>query len=65
MPQFEEVMAEKEQLTGRAASLERDLKEAASQQQQLQASLRRAQEVWPSMLLPQINRLLFLFQQST
>jgi len=63
VPQFEEVMAEKEQLTGQAASLERDLKEAASQQQQLQASLRRAQEVWPSAFPPQNNTLLLLFQQ--
>ena len=45
MPQFESLMAEKERFAGRASALEIDLKDARSQQQQLQASLRRAQEV--------------------
>lgn len=45
VPQFESLMAEKERFAGRASALEIDLKDARSQQQQLQASLRRAQEV--------------------
>ncbi len=45
VPQFESVMAEKERFSGRASALEVDLKDVRSQQQQLQASLRRAQEV--------------------
>lgn len=45
VPHFEAVMAEKERLAGRASALELDLKDARSQQQQVQASLRRAEEV--------------------
>ena len=45
VPQFETVMAEKERLAGRASALELDLKDARSQEQHSQASLRRAEEV--------------------
>ncbi len=45
VPQFETVMVEKERLAGRASALELDLKDARSNQQHSQASLRRAEEV--------------------
>jgi hypothetical protein len=55
VPEFEKVMAERDESLSRAGALERDLSQAGAQLQQLQAGVQRAQEV---------RKLLFFLTQS-